>query len=103
MSERIPLTNSTDTARAPATARRPLYRTVLSLAVAALVAAWLPFTVFYVTALHRPPAQVAFVTNSHGQSVVTTRTSGGQTIRTAVGATGGQQTQTLQPVTTHAS
>jgi hypothetical protein len=86
-----------------APARRPLYRTVLSLAVAALVAAWLPFTVFYVTALsHKPTAQVTSLTYSHGQRIVTTRTSGGQTIRTA-GAGGQQPTQTLTPVTTHVS
>lgn len=84
--------------------RPPLYRTVLSLAVAALVAAWLPFTVFYVTALgHRPVAQVASVTYSHGRRIVTTRTSGGQTVRTVAGSSGGQQTQTVLPVTTRAS
>ena len=85
--------------------RRPLYRTVLSLAVAAVVAAWLPFTVFYVTAVnHTPAAQVASPTSNHGQRIVTTRTSGGQTIRTVVGATGAtQQTTSLTPVTTHVS
>jgi len=44
--------------------RRPsLYRTVLSIAVAGLVAAWLPFSLFYINALskHRtaPVATVA--------------------------------------------
>jgi hypothetical protein len=87
-----------------APARRPLYRTVLSLAVAALVAAWLPFSVFYVTALsHTPAAQVASLTYSHGKQIVTTRTSGGQTLRTVVGAGGQQQTQTVTPVTTRVS
>jgi hypothetical protein len=84
--------------------RRPLYRTVLSLAVAALVAAWLPFTVFYVTAVHHPPAaQVSSVTYSHGQQIVTTRTSGGQTVRVPASPAAAAQTQTLQPVTTHVS
>ena len=84
--------------------RRPLYRTILSLAVAALVAVWLPFTVFYVSALHhRPAAQVASVTYSHGRPVVITRTSGGQIIRASAGAPGGSQVQALQPVTTHVS
>jgi hypothetical protein len=86
--------------------RRPLYRTVLSLAVAALVAAWLPFSVFYVTALnHKPAAQVTSLTYTHGKRIVTTRTSGGQTVRTVAGAGAGgqQQTQTLTPVTTHVS
>jgi hypothetical protein len=87
-----------------APARRPLYRTVLSLAVAAVVAAWLPFTVFYVTALsHKPAAQVASLTYSHGQRIVTTRTSGGQIVRTVVGAAGNHQTTSLTPVTTHVS
>jgi hypothetical protein len=83
-------------------ARRPLYRTVLSLAVAAVVAAWLPFSVFYVTALnHKPAAQVTSLTYSHGKRIVTTRTSGGKTVRTVVG--GQQQTQTVTPVTTRVS
>ena len=91
-----------------ARSRRPLYRTILSLAVAALVAAWLPFTVFYVSALqHKPAAQVSSVAYSHGRPVVVTRTSGGQIIRTSAGAPGGSQVQTLQPtlqpVTTHVS
>jgi hypothetical protein len=83
---------------------RPLYPTVLSLAIAALVAAWLPFTVFYVTALsHTPAAQVASVTYNHGQRVITTRTSGGQTVR-SVTASGTQVAQPTQiPVTTRAS
>jgi hypothetical protein len=81
-------------------ARRPLHRTVLSLAVAALVAAWLPFTVFYVTARnHKPAAQITSVAYSHGQRIITTRTSGGQIIRSSAGP----QTQALQPVTTHVS
>jgi hypothetical protein len=84
------------------TKKRPLYRTVLSLAVAALVAAWLPFSVLYVNALHAKPAQVASVTFIGGKRIVTTRTSGGQTIRTVVGA-GPQQTQSVAPVTTRVS
>ena len=84
--------------------RRPLYRTVLSLDVAAVVAAWLPFTVFYVAALnHKPAAQVASLTYSHGKRIVTTRTSGGQIVRTVVGVGGNHQTTSLTPVTTHVS
>jgi len=72
------------------------------------VAVWLPFTVFYVSALHhRPAAQVSSVTYSHGRPVVITRTSGGQIIRTGAGASGPSQVQTfqrtLQSVTTHVS
>lgn len=92
--------NTTENPRA----RLPLHRTVLSLAVAALVAAWLPFTVFYVTALsHKPVGQLASVTYNHGQRVITTRTSGGQTVRTVIAAAGQQQTQTVTPVTTRVS
>lgn len=88
----------------PTHVRRPLYRTVLSLGIAALVAAWLPFTVLYVTALrHKPAAQITSVTYSHGRPTIVTRTSGGQTITTAAGSTTGQQAPAVQPVTTRAS
>ena len=84
--------------------RRPLYRTLLSVAVAALTAAWLPFTVFYVTALsHKPASRIASVSYSGGHRIITTRTSGGQTVRTVLGPAGQQQAQTATPVTTHAS
>ena len=63
--------------------RRPsLYRTVLGVAVAALLAAWLPFAVFYVAALNKP-ATVATTTWKGGSRLVTTRTSGGQTVQTS--------------------
>lgn len=45
------------TRKAPA--RSPLYRTVLSIAVAALVAAWLPFSVLYISALSKHAQTVA--------------------------------------------
>ncbi len=87
-----------------ARARRPLYRTVLSLTVAALIAAWLPFTAFYVSALnHRPAAQLTSVAYSHGQRIITTRTSGGRTVRTVVSAGSPQPTQTATPVATRVS
>ena len=60
---------------------RPLYRTVLSLAIAAVVAAWLPFTVMYVTALHKRPASVTAI-SAPGATRSTTRV-----ITTASGAT----------------
>jgi len=44
-------------ARAPK--RKPLYRTVLGIAVASLVAAWLPFSVLYIGALSRHAQAVA--------------------------------------------
>lgn len=59
---------------------RPLYRTVLSLAIAAVVAAWLPFSVMYVTALHKRPASVTAI-SAPGATRSTTRV-----ITTASGA-----------------
>ena len=89
------------TGRVRRTRRVPLYRTVVSLTVAVIVAAWLPFSVFYVTALNKPP-QVAAVTGKVGQRVITTRTSGGQVVKT-VGASGVRQTQVTTPVATRVS
>jgi hypothetical protein len=42
-------------------ARSPLYRTVLSIAVASIVAAWLPFSVLYISALSKHAHTVATV------------------------------------------
>ena len=66
--------------------RRPsLRRTVLSVAIAALVAAWLPFSILYISALSRHAAAVARVnpvtqgaSGGHptpSRAAVTTRTS----------------------------
>ena len=60
---------------------RSLYRTVLSLAIAAVVAAWLPFSVMYVTALHKRPPTVSAI-SAPGATRTTTRV-----ITTASGAT----------------
>jgi hypothetical protein len=62
--------------------RRSLYRTVLSLAAAAIVAASLPFSVVYVDALSKHSAGVGttrIVHSASGQrrvTVISTRTSG---------------------------
>ena len=65
--------------------RRPsLYVTVLSLAIAAIAATWLPFSVLYISALSQRSASPAAITTTyapgastaHG-AAVTTRTSGG--------------------------
>ena len=68
-------------------ARRPpsLYRTVLSVAIAAFVAAWLPFSLLYIDALSKRASAVPTVvhvtsTTASGHSVtavtpLTTRTS----------------------------
>jgi hypothetical protein len=82
--------------------RRPsLYRTVLGVAIAALLAAWLPFSVFYISALNKP-ATVATTTWKSGSRLVTTRTSGGQTVRTSATANS-RQVQAPTPVTTRVS
>ena len=60
---------------------RSLYRMVLSLAIAAVIAAWLPFTMMYVTALHKRPATVTAV------SVPGSTRSTARVITTASGAT----------------
>lgn len=65
--------------------RRSLHRTIASIAVAALVAAWLPFTAFYVSALQPRPV-IQTVAAGNGTRVITTRTSTGQLIRQTVPA-----------------
>jgi uncharacterized membrane protein len=65
--------------------RRPsLYRTVLSIGIAAIVAVWLPFSILYINALSKHAAAVnattrtAAVSAGHGTTAVTpvtTRTS----------------------------
>ena len=69
--------------------RKPsLYRTVLSIAIAALVAAWLPFSVLYINALSKHPATTA------------TTVAGTQP---ASGAGSSQPAKALTPVTTRTS
>ena len=67
--------------------RQRLYRTVLSIAVAALVAAWLPFSILYINALSKHAAVVA---------------KAGSAAQRA-GAGGRQPVQSLAPVTTRTS
>ena len=77
----------------PVRRRRPqLYRTVLGLAVATLLAAWLPFSILYINALTKHAvavasagsgARVVNVSGSHATHTappITTRTSGGVTV-----------------------
>jgi hypothetical protein len=89
----------------PPRRRRPsLYRTVLSIAVAVLVAAWLPFSVMYVDALNKRAAVPATVVSSKsGRPVVVTRTSGGQTVQTGAPTTAGKPAPAPTPVTTRVS
>lgn len=73
----------------PASHRRrpPLYRTVLGIAVAALVAAWLPFSILYINALSKHSAVVA---------------KAGSAPQTVTASTG-HPAQSLAPVTTRTS
>jgi hypothetical protein len=82
MAENNPQRTPTQAAR-----RRPsLYRTVLSLGIAAIAATWLPFSFLYINAL-----------SHHATTVSTT-----QTLHTAP-VTAGPQAATLTPVTTRTS
>ena len=112
MSDQTPPTNksastpaSTPSRTAPR--RRPrLYRTLLSLAVAALAAAWLPFSVFYIAALNkraptvtrdqRPPLGYRHHTGRHDRRPAPRVSSAGLRRRVKHGAT-------VTPVSTHAS
>jgi hypothetical protein len=78
---------------APGRPRPRLYRTVLGLALAAIVAAWLPFSMFYVAALDKRPTTVAAITAPH--------TSAGtpRVVTTASGTTRLVSTGTAAPVT----
>ena len=79
------MTEQPPTRMANAARRRPsLYRTVLSIGIAAIVAAWLPFSILYIDALSKHAAAVnattrtAAVSTGHGTTAVTpvtTRTS----------------------------
>jgi hypothetical protein len=95
------MTNPTPTTTTPPRRRSSLYRTVLGVAVAALLAAWLPFSVMYVNAVQK--SAVASVTLKAGHPVLTTKTSGGQVVQTAAPASAGKPVQTAVPVTTRAS
>jgi hypothetical protein len=68
-----PRTSSPTASARKAPARPPLYRTVLSIAVAALVAASLPFSVLYINALSKHAQAVANV-KAAAQTASPTRT-----------------------------
>ena len=82
-----------------------LYRTVLSLAIAAVLAAWLPFTVMYVTALHKRPASMTAI-SAPGATRSTTRvitTASGTTRVVAVNGSPSAQAIVPTPVVTRDS
>lgn len=79
-----------------------LYRAVLSLAVAALIAASIPFAAIYVSTLQRPPALAALApgARSHGSVRLITTASGRQL---TVPASSSSASAPATPVTTHTS
>lgn len=68
------------TTNSPARTGRPrsLYRAVLSLAIAALIAASIPFAAIYVSTINRAPALSALAPGSHGSVRLITTASGRQ-------------------------
>ena len=74
----------TATASARGAKPRALYRTILSLAVAAVIAASLPFAAIYSAAVSRPPAVAALSPgSSSGGRVLVTTASGRQVLAPA--------------------
>ena len=104
-----PQTRSTPVARTGR--RRPsLYRTVLSLGVAAVVAAWLPFSMFYITAVNKRATPVSAISAPHsttGTTRVVTTASGATQVVSASASTGAASTGTRAatpiPVSTRTS
>ena len=104
-----PQTRSTPVARTGR--RRPsLYRTVLSLGIAAVVAAWLPFSMFYITAVNKRATPVSAISAPHsttGKIRVVTTASGATQVVSASASTGaasaGTRAATPIPVSTRTS
>jgi hypothetical protein len=91
--------------RAAATAgrrRRSLYRAVLSLTIAAVIAAWLPFSVMYVTALQKRPATVTAISvpgSTRSTTRLITTASGATRVVPASGVSGPQSVAPIPVVT----
>jgi ethanolamine utilization microcompartment shell protein EutL len=71
--------------------RSSLYRTVLSLAIAAVVAAWLPFSMLYVTALNKHVTGVSAISappSTTGTTRLVTTASGATQLVAANSSTG---------------
>jgi cytoskeletal protein RodZ len=104
-----PQTQSTPVARTGR--RRPsLYRTVLSLGIAAVVAVWLPFSMFYITAVNKRATPVSMISAPHsttGTTRVVTTTSGATQVVSASASNGAASTGTRAatpiPVSTRTS
>jgi cytoskeletal protein RodZ len=91
--------------RKPGRGRPSLYRTVLSLGIAAIVAAWLPFSVFYVSALNKRATTVTAVSAPHSTAGATrlVTTASGATRPVSVSGSASATPTRVAPVTTHAS
>lgn len=75
---------------------------MLSLAVAAVIAAWLPFSVMYVTALQKRPATVTAISapnSSKSATRVITTASGATRVVPANGSPGTQAAVSIPVVT----
>jgi hypothetical protein len=88
----------TDQSKPRTKRRRSLYRTVLSLGVAALVAAWLPFLVLYTAA---PTQRAVAVTSVAGKQRTVIVTSASGTRSTVLASAAPNVQPTL--VSTHSS
>lgn len=80
------------TDKTPARAARPhsLYRAILSLAVAALIAASIPFAAIYISTVNRPPALSALTPSSGSAgSLKLVTTASGRQIAVPAGSVNG--------------
>lgn len=84
--------------------RRPLHRTVLSLAVAAVIGASIPFSAMYVKAVQTPPAAVATLptaTAGHPSVKIVTTASGRKVTVPVTGSS--SPSAVVTPVSTRSS
>jgi hypothetical protein len=91
---------TTNNNRSRGTRPHSLYRAVLSLAVAALIAASIPFAAIYVSTLHRPPVLSALAPSTHGAKFRLITTASGRQIKVPV--SNGSPAHAI-PITTHTS
>lgn len=93
---------------APPRRQRPrIYKSVLSLAVAALVAAWLPFSALYITALNHPTPATRTIRTVHGNGgttrIVTSASGRTSVIPPSAGSSPALPAAATIPVSTHSS
>jgi hypothetical protein len=86
--------------------RSSLYRRVLSLGAAAIIAAWLPFSVMYISAVNKQATSVVAISAPHpvgGSTRVVTTASGSTRVVAANGPTTPGTAAAPTPVTTRVS